>query len=187
MLGSHLVFCSRCGVSLLALPPVRCTQCNTDHWNNAKPCAAGLVTWEGKLLLLRRSRDPWRDHWDVTGGFCEPAEHPIDTVLREVREEVGLHVRVTGYIGTWIDTYEERVDINYPEYTFNLYYHAVPVQPPGTLHVDPNEVADVQWFPPGELPEPIAFPRHIRPMLRVWQQQFTDGRTTSIMDDYPHD
>ena len=63
------------------------------------------MTRDGKLLLVRRAIDPWHGLWDIPGGFCEAGEHPQQTVVREVREEVGLDIVVTGMLGIWMDTY----------------------------------------------------------------------------------
>lgn len=48
-----------------------------------------------KLLVLQRDDRPglvWPGFWDVPGGGREPAESPVQTVLRETHEEFGLIV-----------------------------------------------------------------------------------------------
>jgi 8-oxo-dGTP pyrophosphatase MutT (NUDIX family) len=90
------LYCSGCGHALPQLPPVTCNVCGTAHWRDAKPCASSLVTWHGRLLLVQRANQPWRGHWDTPGGFCGPDEHPMVTAEREVLEETGLAVRITG-------------------------------------------------------------------------------------------
>jgi 8-oxo-dGTP diphosphatase len=61
------------------------------------------------VLLARRAYAPWQDAWGSPGGFCEVGEHPIETVEREVLEETGLRVSVTGYIGSgWTHTRTSR-------------------------------------------------------------------------------
>jgi len=50
----------------------------------------------GKLLVIRRDDKPglpWPGYLDLPGGGREPAESPVDCVLRETREEVGLTLR----------------------------------------------------------------------------------------------
>ena len=47
------------------------------------------------LLVLRRDDRPglvWPGYWDFPGGGREPGETPLQTVLRETREEFGLTV-----------------------------------------------------------------------------------------------
>ena len=49
---------------------------------------------DGCYLMLHRVKkenDINKDKWIGIGGKCEPRESPEDCVLREVREETGLH------------------------------------------------------------------------------------------------
>ena len=56
--------------------------------------ASGLIVRDGKVLLIRRGKQPYKDHWSLPGGGVEPGETIRDTVQREVREETGLEVDV---------------------------------------------------------------------------------------------
>jgi ADP-ribose pyrophosphatase YjhB (NUDIX family) len=176
------MFCSACGAQLHDLPPVACAACGTRHWRNAKPCAGAFVTHAGRLLLVRRAHAPWLGYWDIPGGFCEPDEHPLDAAVREVFEESGLRVRVTGYLGIWIDDYGANTDGGLATITFNVYYHAVP-DGDLTLRVDPAEVAEAAWFLPDEIPEQLAFPDHIGPAVTAWKRALAAGQLTTPLWD----
>ncbi len=76
-------FCSQCAAPLPGPPPVTCPACDTSHWQDAKPCAGALVTRDGRLLLVRRSHEPWLGRWDIPGGFCGSREHPAMAAARE--------------------------------------------------------------------------------------------------------
>ena len=52
-------YCSQCGAPLPGTPPVTCDSCAAGFWRNPKPCAGALVVREGKVLLVKRSREPW--------------------------------------------------------------------------------------------------------------------------------
>jgi 8-oxo-dGTP diphosphatase len=58
--------------------------------------AAGAVITDaqGRVLLVMRGRDPQKGRWSLPGGSAEPGETLSETVMREVQEETGLHVRV---------------------------------------------------------------------------------------------
>jgi 8-oxo-dGTP diphosphatase len=84
-------------------PPVVCRGCGQGHFNNPKPAAEVVLERAGTVLLVRRAQDPWRGHWDIPGGFCEPGEHPIRTAERELLEETGVRAHVVALIGMWID------------------------------------------------------------------------------------
>jgi ADP-ribose pyrophosphatase YjhB (NUDIX family) len=157
-------FCSACGAELPSPPPVTCTACGTNHWRNPKPCANAIVVGDGKVLLTRRAREPWKDAWCSPGGFCEVGEHPIDTVRREVLEETGLHVEVTGYIGVWVDDYPDEGAVPSPDVINVAYYHAVPAGGDDTAF-DPHEVSEVRWFGWDELPSDLAPPGTLEAVL----------------------
>ena len=141
---------------------------------------------EGRLLLLRRAIEPWRGTWDIPGGFCEAHEHPIETAVREVREETGLDVRVTGFLGMWLDVYDDphgRGDDK--TITLNCYYHAVPVDPDPIPKLDRTEASDYAWFEPGDLPTHIAFANHATNVLAAWRDAFYAGTTDLPLPDRP--
>lgn len=52
----------------------------------------------GEILLIRRSDG---GTWDLPGGAVEPGETPAAAVLREVREETGLDVRIVCVAGVF--------------------------------------------------------------------------------------
>ncbi len=180
----RVTFCSTCGRRLPSPPPVTCAACGAAHYRNAKPCAGALVMAGGKLLLMRRAHEPWLDHWDIPGGFCEVDEHPAHTAAREAREETGLPVEITGFLGMWLDRYPDPAATDVPAVTLNAYYHAVPTAgAPG--EADPAEAAEVAWFDPDALPAPIAFPGHALAVLEAWQAAVKEGRTTTPLPDLP--
>jgi ADP-ribose pyrophosphatase YjhB (NUDIX family) len=64
------------------------------------PCVGAVVhDAAGRLLLIRRGREPSRGLWSVPGGRVEPGETNEQAVEREVREETGLTVRAGAPVG----------------------------------------------------------------------------------------
>jgi 8-oxo-dGTP diphosphatase len=174
-----ILHCSACGAALPGRPPVACPVCGAEHWRNAKPCAGALVTdGDGRLLLLRRNTEPWLGWWDIPGGFCDAEEHPMATAAREAREETGIAVEVTGYLGMWLDRYPGPDDPDHVV-TLNAYYHAT--AGPVMGEPDPYETAEIGWFAPDELPD-VAFD-HAREVLAAWRDAVGDGRTVTPLPD----
>lgn len=64
------------------------------------PCAGAVVhDPAGRLLLIRRGREPGRGLWSLPGGRCERGETAAEAAVREVREETGLEVVAGRLIG----------------------------------------------------------------------------------------
>ena len=64
------------------------------------PCVGAVVhDAEGRLLVVRRAREPGLGRWSIPGGRLEPGETVEAGVAREVREETGLVVRVGRLVG----------------------------------------------------------------------------------------
>ena len=60
--------------------------------------AVALRDDDGRVLLARHSEG---DFWVLPGGTVEPAETPADAAVREMFEETGLFVRLTGLVGVF--------------------------------------------------------------------------------------
>jgi 8-oxo-dGTP diphosphatase len=64
---------------------------------------------DGRVLLTRNSsRSDFPGLWSLPGGGVDHGEHPAQAVLREVREETGLDVRLTGLPRVYADVVDVR-------------------------------------------------------------------------------
>lgn len=51
------------------------------------------VMKDGKILLLRRISEKWmHGQLQIPGGKTEPGESPLEAVLREAKEELGINI-----------------------------------------------------------------------------------------------
>lgn len=63
----------------------------------------GYIRQGDSILLLNREKPSWMGMWNGVGGKIDTGEHPLDGIIREIREETGLSdldVTPTGTI-TW--------------------------------------------------------------------------------------
>jgi len=67
--------------------------------NSIKPAAAIAILNENNEILLLRHQDSRK--WTMPGGTHEFGESIADCAIRELKEETGLNVVVTGIIGTY--------------------------------------------------------------------------------------
>ncbi len=158
-------FCPFCASPLGAVVGVAqgCPGCGRPFYHNAAPCSAVIVEDAGRVLLARRAADPARGLWDLPGGFCEPRETPADCAVRELREETGADIEVTGFLGHLVDMYGPGGDA-----TLNCVFRARLVGDPVLVAAD--DVAELRWFAADELPprDRLAF-ANTAEALRRWR------------------
>jgi 8-oxo-dGTP pyrophosphatase MutT (NUDIX family) len=109
---------------------------------NATHRAAGgfaLRDGAGRLLLIHQAYG--KREWDFVGGGAEPGESPEETAIREAREEIGLTVAPRGLIGV----YHNRARAI-------LVFLFTGVVTGGTLTLQEDEIAEIGWFGPDNLP-----------------------------------
>ena len=102
----------------------------------------GIVTSDRGVLVTRRvDQNP---PWGFTAGWGEPGESHEDTIVREVKEEADLLVRVGEYLG-------ER---DHPATGFHVVYYAARPTHGTEIHLgDKGELLEVRWVSLAEADE----------------------------------
>ncbi len=76
--------------------------------------AGGVVIHNNKVLTHRNLND---DHYCLPGGRIEIGENSEDTIIREIQEELGKVIEITGYVAT-IENFFEMKGSKYHELYF---------------------------------------------------------------------
>jgi ADP-ribose pyrophosphatase YjhB (NUDIX family) len=168
-------FCDECGASVghgnvLAGDPPTCLE-HGPRWRLIRnaPCAGVVIERDGKVLLGRRANPPFEGEWEVPGGFVERGEHPVDAARREVREELGIDVTLTGLLGIYLEDSSRGEPLQVTVFVGTT--DAVDVDP------DPAEVSACAWFDPADVPERMAGRHRVR--IDDWMQ----GRAVPLPAD----
>ncbi len=70
-------------------------KCELCDFNNPKASATAIIIREGKILLLRRTEEPFKGKWDLPGGYLHHMERPEIALVRELKEELGVDASLT--------------------------------------------------------------------------------------------
>ena len=63
----------------------------------------GVLLQRGRLLLIKRGREPFMGRWALPGGFVEHGETVEKAVAREFREETGMAAKPVALVGVYSD------------------------------------------------------------------------------------
>jgi len=150
--------CPRCGGALVPHDGhLGCAVCGERYWGSSIPGVQGMLERDGRILLVRRGREPRKGFWDLPGGFLDEGEEPLAGLRREFLEETGLEIEVGEFLGVEIEPYAER---SVCSLTWSVTAAVGEPQPA-------DDVEEVRWFSAGELPPELAFPGQDR-LLSAW-------------------
>jgi 8-oxo-dGTP diphosphatase len=124
------------------------------------PSAFVAVRWVGGRLLLVRRCDS--GVWELPGGRVDVGETAVQAAVREVAEEAGVEVVVTGLVGVFSDPgHVIRAATGEVRQQFALVFHARAIG--GVPHPDLRETSDAAWVAVSDLPH-----LSIEPATRLW-------------------
>ena len=101
-------FCPRCAGRLETRTlkdgdPERlvCGACGFVFYLGPKLVVGAIFELDGGVVLIQRSIDPGYGKWTFPGGFVERGEVAEAAAMREVLEESGIEIEVTGIVGLY--------------------------------------------------------------------------------------
>lgn len=105
-----------------------------------------------KILLIKRKTPPFTGYWALPGGRVDPGETVEQTIVRETKEETGLHVAVVSKLGEY---HEQGVQGGF-EYDYYPACFLVKIVG-GEIRRQESEIEEIQLFSLNALPPVLAF------------------------------
>jgi NAD+ diphosphatase len=137
-------YCGYCATLTTQLPnerAKRCPNCRLVNYPRLSPAVIVLISRGEELLLARASRFP-AGMYGLIAGFVEPGESLEETIVREVREEVGIEIEDIRYFGSQPWPFPNSLMIG-----FTATYAS------GNIAINPQELEDAAWFSKHHLPQ----------------------------------
>lgn len=108
-----------------------------------------IILEKGKILLVKRAHYPFIGYWVLPGGGVEYGERVEEAVLRELKEELNISVRIKKLIGVYSDPKRDpRVHVA------SVAFLCQRIK--GRIKLD-FEASEFKYFPLNSLPQKIGF------------------------------
>lgn len=135
-------FCPRCGEKMNDGKDgmLTCPKCKNIVFPRIDPCVLVLIKKEDKILLVRHVQRS-QDRWTILAGYAEPGETIEETVIREVKEEVGINVKNITYRGSQSWPHPAQL-----MFAFTAEYES------GDITLQPEEIVKAEWFDANDNP-----------------------------------
>ncbi|SCG40443.1 NUDIX hydrolase [Micromonospora halophytica] len=142
---------------------------NAPGANSVVPSVVAAVrNHRGELLMIHRTDN---NLWALPGGGHDIGESISDTVVREVREETGIDVEVTGLVGIYTNPHHVMAyDDGEVRQQFSICFTARPV---GGELTTSSESRQVRWVDPVQLDQ-----LDIHPSMRLRIDHALEERAT---------
>jgi len=167
-------YCPKCGKLFIheKINLFKCNSCHHKLYINPVPCNAVIIKNSiGEFLFVKRKYEPAKDKWDLAGGFVDLGDNLEDSVIRELKEELGLNVlkKDISYFKSFAGRYLFS-DINY--YTLGMVFIAK-VSDKALAEMTPmDDVKSYKFFKPEDIEwENIGFEVIKKAMKEYLEQQ----------------
>ena len=150
--GFHLMnwysqnkFCGKCGARTHHKPDERailCPDCNAVVYPKISPAIIVAIICNDKILLARNSNFPGK-WYSLIAGYVDAGETIEETVIREVKEEVGLDVCNVRYYKSQPWPLSGSIMIGFIAEADNAQ----------SITIDNKEIVEAAWFIRGNLPQ----------------------------------
>ncbi|HEY9853529.1 MAG TPA: NAD(+) diphosphatase [Leptolyngbyaceae cyanobacterium] len=137
-------YCGHCATPTTQLPherAKRCPSCGLVSYPRLSPAVIVLIYRGDDILLARAHRYP-PGMYSILAGFVEAGESLEETLIREVREEVGIEIKDIRYFGSQPWPFPNSLMIGF-----------IATYASGEIAIEPEELTDAAWFNKHNLPQ----------------------------------
>lgn len=105
----------------------------------------GAILKDGKYLIAKRAKGVDEGFWEFPGGKVEPNESQVDAIIRELKEELEIDVKVIKYLCS-IDDIRTNIIIHVHAYLCEIIKGNIHLNNHDEIHfVYPNELYNYQF------------------------------------------
>lgn len=135
-------FCPKCGTALIEknFSGRFCPGCSDMIFPRISPAIITLVS-KGDEVLLVKHKNRNQNMWACIAGFVESGETIEQTIVREVKEEVGINVKDVRYVGSQSWPFPDQL-----MFAFRAEYDS------GNIKIQEDEISQAAWFKREEIP-----------------------------------
>jgi len=156
-------YCPFCGRKLKTRTEERkrrkyCSFCHWTYYPHVDGAALAVILRRGRVLLVKRAREPYKNTWMFPAGFIEFGEAPWEACQREVEEETGLKMKKAKLQEVLQSTDDPRSPGHF------VFVYRVEVLS-GEIKTDLEENKDIAWFSLTTSPK-IGWQLH----RRIWRK-----------------
>ena len=150
-----------------AEPPRSFRRLPTVEERSAGGVVVDVHDGQARIAVIARRNRAGRVEWCLPKGHIELGETLVETAVREVAEETGIHGRVLVELGTidyWFATRERRIHKYVHHYLLEALHGEL------TIENDPDhEAIDVAWLLLRDAHRHLTFPNERRIARVAWQ------------------
>ncbi|MBN1118735.1 MAG: NUDIX domain-containing protein [Bacteroidales bacterium] len=162
--------CPKCGEERITFDGIKkysCENCDWTFFQNTAAAVAGIITFQDKVLAVRRNRDPGKGLLDFPGGFVDPNESLEQALYREINEELRAEINNITYLCSSPNTYKYK-GITYS--TCDSFFTAEIDN--DNFELEKSEIAEVVFLDKNELnPDLFAF-KSMRAGIEAFRKNF---------------
>jgi len=127
---------------------ITCAKCGFEYFHNVASAAGAIIEYGSKVLVAVRANEPKAGLFDFPGGFADYGESVEETIVREIREELGITIKSPRYLVSAPNIYVYKG----VTYTTTDLFFTCRIDNPKKIKLNKKEIAGIEFFEPGRIP-----------------------------------